>query len=400
MNVSHKAASKNFIKQSAKRIKLIDESSKTKHILPTLLDPVRQAKHNANASSKPPLNDSWIRNKAKHSSTLYAIIGVKPDADKQTIKKAFYKLSKKWHPDNADDDQKESYRDRYQDIKKAYNILTKKSKRDLYDATLAETFNELRTGGKDGRDTKYHAPSKDAKKYMRRCTVERQVVNDDGDSIVETRREWQLDTNKFNKGFSATLSDDNAEVRRGIESEVARKVKNRIRECDIERLKEQRSQLKIAKVTGKLTLTEFNRMFLHFNKQDHKGGLAEIPTGINSNGLSTQSSVNFGNGIDFTGMSYATAFNGCDNPTEVDKSIYRGEDLIDPTDTDNKDLNRKIKTVAKSIGVKRNDQLEQIDHEGYIFEDTECNVMMKELGLYSSSKVAKLNPSEGHNMSK
>jgi len=59
----------------------------------------------------------------------YKILGVKEDASQEEIKNAFRRLSKEHHPDSAESGDSEGFIQ----IKKAYDILTSKEKRDVYD---------------------------------------------------------------------------------------------------------------------------------------------------------------------------------------------------------------------------------------------------------------------------
>ena len=62
---------------------------------------------------------------------LYAILGVKPDADASQIKKAYRKLAKKYHPDsNAGNAEAEK---KFKDISEANSILGDQEKRKIYD---------------------------------------------------------------------------------------------------------------------------------------------------------------------------------------------------------------------------------------------------------------------------
>ncbi|KAI8454094.1 hypothetical protein BY996DRAFT_4582357 [Phakopsora pachyrhizi] len=64
------------------------------------------------------------------SKDPYATLGVKKDASQSDVKKAYYSLAKKFHPDvNKDSGAKE----RYQDIQEAYDILGDEQKRTTYD---------------------------------------------------------------------------------------------------------------------------------------------------------------------------------------------------------------------------------------------------------------------------
>lgn len=74
----------------------------------------------------------------------YETLGVDKKADKATIKKAYRKLAKKYHPDtNAGDAHAEEM---FKDVTEAYNVLSDEKKRKLYDefgfAGLQEGFSE------------------------------------------------------------------------------------------------------------------------------------------------------------------------------------------------------------------------------------------------------------------
>ena len=62
----------------------------------------------------------------------YSILGVSNNATEDEIKKAFRKLSVKWHPDkwvNATDDEKKTAEDKFKSIAEAYNTLSDPQKR-------------------------------------------------------------------------------------------------------------------------------------------------------------------------------------------------------------------------------------------------------------------------------
>ena len=60
----------------------------------------------------------------------YDILGIKRDASAETIKKAFRKLAKKYHPDsNAGNPQAEQM---FKDVNEAYSILSDPEKKKLY----------------------------------------------------------------------------------------------------------------------------------------------------------------------------------------------------------------------------------------------------------------------------
>ena len=63
---------------------------------------------------------------------LYDILGINPNSSEIDIKKAYYSLSKKWHPDKNDS---EDAKIKFQEINQAKDILLDKQKREIYDQT-------------------------------------------------------------------------------------------------------------------------------------------------------------------------------------------------------------------------------------------------------------------------
>lgn len=105
---------------------------------------------------------------------LYQILGVSRDADEKTIKGAYRKLAKKYHPDTNQGNKNAEAR--FKDITEAYNILSDKEKRKLYDqfgmagvdgsmgtdsgqGTGGEPFGGGFGFGGDGRYRSYHYSS-------------------------------------------------------------------------------------------------------------------------------------------------------------------------------------------------------------------------------------------------
>jgi len=62
----------------------------------------------------------------------YGILGVDKNADESTIKKTYYKLAKKYHPDSNPDNKKES-ETKFKEIIEAYGVLSDPNKRQQYD---------------------------------------------------------------------------------------------------------------------------------------------------------------------------------------------------------------------------------------------------------------------------
>jgi DnaJ-class molecular chaperone len=71
---------------------------------------------------------------------LYDILGVKPEANDKELKKAYFDLSKKWHPDRNPPEKKEECTKKFQEISEAYEVLSTPDKRQHYD-NFGETDN-------------------------------------------------------------------------------------------------------------------------------------------------------------------------------------------------------------------------------------------------------------------
>uniref|UniRef100_A0A2M4AWX7 J domain-containing protein n=2 Tax=Anopheles triannulatus TaxID=58253 RepID=A0A2M4AWX7_9DIPT len=64
---------------------------------------------------------------------LYELFSIDKKASEQEIKKAYYRLSLKTHPDRVPEDDKKTATERFKVLSKLYNVLTDKDKRALYD---------------------------------------------------------------------------------------------------------------------------------------------------------------------------------------------------------------------------------------------------------------------------
>ena len=69
----------------------------------------------------------------------YQVLGVPRDADTDTIKKAYRKLSLQWHPDRNPGDK--SAEEKYKDITVAYGVLSDPQKRQQYDVGFDDRGN-------------------------------------------------------------------------------------------------------------------------------------------------------------------------------------------------------------------------------------------------------------------
>lgn len=76
------------------------------------------------------ININYIMSNPKKD--YYSILGVSKDADESTIKKAYYKLAQKWHPDKNPDNKMEA-EEKFKEITEAYGILSDPNKKNQYD---------------------------------------------------------------------------------------------------------------------------------------------------------------------------------------------------------------------------------------------------------------------------
>ena len=80
--------------------------------------------------AKEGLERAQKRQKQASKRDYYKILGVKRNARKKEIKKAYRKLAQKWHPDNfQDEDEKKRAEKKFMDIAAANEVLTDEGKR-------------------------------------------------------------------------------------------------------------------------------------------------------------------------------------------------------------------------------------------------------------------------------
>lgn len=81
----------------------------------------------------------------------YDLLGVKPNVDEQTLKKAYKKSAMKYHPDRVQDPtKKEEAESKFKEISEAYSVLSDKDKRRIYDQVGVEGMKQSGGPGSDG----------------------------------------------------------------------------------------------------------------------------------------------------------------------------------------------------------------------------------------------------------
>lgn len=77
----------------------------------------------------------------------YEILGVSPDADEKTIKKAYHQLAKKYHPDVNPGDKKAE--EKFKEVMEAYQAISDTTKRQKYDE-LRQNYHQWQARGGRG----------------------------------------------------------------------------------------------------------------------------------------------------------------------------------------------------------------------------------------------------------
>lgn len=93
----------------------------------------------------------------------YEVLGINKNADKDSIKKAYRKLAKKYHPDtNKGNAQAE---ERFREVTEAYNVLSDPEKKKLYDRFGHAAFDEGATGAGGSGAYGYGGPGGGSYRY-------------------------------------------------------------------------------------------------------------------------------------------------------------------------------------------------------------------------------------------
>lgn len=132
----------------------------------------------------------------------YEVLGIARDADDSTIKKAYRRLAKKYHPDtNVGNKQAE---EKFKEVTEAYDILSDPEKRKLYD--------RFGHGAFDGSAGDNSDPYQDTYGFGGAGTHEYHFEGDDIDDILKNFFGGGFEGRYAHGGFSRDGSDIQAEI--------------------------------------------------------------------------------------------------------------------------------------------------------------------------------------------
>lgn len=109
---------------------------------------------------------------------LYDILEIKPDATDGDIKKAYKKLSFKWHPDKHPTENKATATTKFQEISEAYTVLSDQQTRNIYDNEGYESLKNPQGGMPDFNPNDIFEQffgRQQQSQQMEHCVVEKEV---------------------------------------------------------------------------------------------------------------------------------------------------------------------------------------------------------------------------------
>ncbi|TVU51033.1 hypothetical protein EJB05_02437, partial [Eragrostis curvula] len=89
--------------------------------------------------------DVIFATRSVNARDYYDVLGVSKDAGASDIKKAYYALAKKFHPDTNKDDADADKK--FQEVNRAYEVLKDEDKREIYDQVGPEAYERHASGG-------------------------------------------------------------------------------------------------------------------------------------------------------------------------------------------------------------------------------------------------------------
>ncbi|XP_044474802.1 chaperone protein dnaJ 1, mitochondrial-like isoform X2 [Mangifera indica] len=158
----------------------------------------------------------------------YEVLGVPGNASQDEIKKAFYALAKKYHPDANKNNP--SAKRKFQEIRDAYEVLRDSTKRAQYDMGRSRDSEnvEYNTGGAEGfkyarstswKNVEYNTGGADGFKYARSRSWENVEYNTGGAEGFKFTYHTRF-SESFNKTFSEIFEDETDQFEPDIQVEL------------------------------------------------------------------------------------------------------------------------------------------------------------------------------------
>ena len=127
--------------------------------------------------------------------SLYEILGVEKKATPAEIKKAYFRLALKWHPDKNKSPEAE---EKFKEISRAYEILSDEEKRKHYDQFGSKAESSSQENVEERLNEQLDA-LKDIHEYQKQIVLLDVIFNQIGSNNL-------YDTNIANKAFDATYN--------------------------------------------------------------------------------------------------------------------------------------------------------------------------------------------------
>ncbi|CAJ0930067.1 unnamed protein product, partial [Mesorhabditis belari] len=189
-----------------------------------------------------PLAECFLTATRYFSSTntdYYSILGIKHTASQKEIKTAFYKLSKRYHPDVVGSDAKDVAAQKFHEVSQAYEILGSEENRKIYDMTRVRSTpssskgsyaSSMRNSTREKQYTDIDIDYKDFEHFQKSTRQRQNRMNSDfpheffeglGGKKREFKSEWDEESARLQTMYRDSRSAMREE--RELQAEISRK---------------------------------------------------------------------------------------------------------------------------------------------------------------------------------